>query len=130
MIYLDASALVTLVSGRRYSTALRGYLASQPPMPMGTSTIGIVETVRTLDSVGDFPSVLQDLLANYAEIVVNEEVRDMAAQLPAGVRTLDALHIASAQLLGEGLHCLVSYDKRMVEVAHQIGLPVASPGME
>ncbi|QVQ52600.1 type II toxin-antitoxin system VapC family toxin [Spiractinospora alimapuensis] len=130
MIYLDSSALVTLVSQRRHVKALRGYLDAQPSMPMATSTIGFVETVRTLDSVGDFPNVLQELLDNYTEIVLTDEVRDMAAQLPSGVRTLDTLHIASAQLLGETLHCLVSYDKRMVQMAHQIGLPVASPGLD
>lgn len=34
MIYLDSSALITLVSGRRYAAEVRDFLAAQPGMPM------------------------------------------------------------------------------------------------
>jgi hypothetical protein len=51
----------------------------------------------------------------------------LAAQLPPPeVRTLDALHIASAAGLAE-LDALVSYDQRMLQAARGYGLPVASP---
>jgi predicted nucleic acid-binding protein len=97
-------------------------------MPMGTSTIGFVETVRTLDRIGDYPHVMRDLVQNFTEILVTEEVRDKAALLPAGVRTLDAVHIASAQVIGSSLNALVSYDKRMLDVAHSVGLTTVAPG--
>jgi predicted nucleic acid-binding protein len=129
VIYLDASALVTLVTGRPYARELREFLTQSPEMPMGTSTIGFVETVRTLDRVGSYPTVMQDLLAGFTEILVTDEIRDGAASLPGGVRTLDALHIASAQAIGDALAFLVSYDKRMLDVAHSVGIPVAAPGM-
>jgi uncharacterized protein len=129
VIYLDASALVTLVSGRPYATGLRGYLAGQPEMPMGTSTIGFIETVRALDRVGSYPTAMPDLLASFTEILVTDEIRDAAASLPGGVRTLDALHIASAQAIGDELVVLLSYDKRMLDIAHTVGLPTAAPGM-
>lgn len=129
MIYLDASALVTLVSGRPYASELRAFLAGWPAMPMGTSTIGFIETVRTLDRVGSYPTAMPDLLASFTEILVTDEIRDAAASLPGGVRTLDAVHIASAQAIGDALAALVSYDKRMLDVAHSVGIPVAAPGM-
>jgi uncharacterized protein len=129
VIYLDASALVTLVAGRPYSTELREFLAQSPEMPMGTSTIGFIETVRTLDRVGSYPTALQDLLASFTEILVTDEIRDAAATLPGGVRTLDAIHIASAQIIGDALAVLVTYDKRMLDVAHSVGVPIAAPGM-
>jgi uncharacterized protein len=129
VIYLDASALVTLVSGRPYATGLRDYLAGQPEMPMGTSTIGFIETVRALDRVGSYPTAMPDLLASFTEILVTDEIRDAAASLPGGVRTLDALHIASAQAIGDELVVLLSYDKRMLDIAHTVGLPTAAPGM-
>ncbi len=129
MIYLDASALVTLVTGRPYAGELRGFLAQSPEMPMGTSTIGFIETVRTLDRVGSYPTALQDLLTDFAEILVTDEIRDAAATLPGSIRTLDAIHIASAQVIGDALAFLVSYDKRMLDVAHSVGIPVAAPGM-
>lgn len=129
MIYLDASALVTLVTGRSYAPGLRSFLAQSPEMPMGTSTIGFIETVRTLDRVGTYPTAMQDLLATFTEILVTDEIRDAAASLPGGVRTLDAVHVASALTIGDALACLVSYDKRMLDIAHSIGLPTAAPGM-
>ena len=129
MIYLDASALVTLVSGREYADELAAFLASRRDMPMGTSTVGFVETVRTLDRIGSFPGLMQELLAQFSEILVSDEVRDAAAALPVGARTLDAVHIASAQLLGDALAALVTYDRRMLEVATSVGLPTAAPGL-
>ncbi len=96
---------------------------------MGTSTIGFIETVRTLDRVGNYPTALQDLLADFTEILVTDEIRDAAATLPGSVRTLDAVHIASAQIIGDALAFLVSYDKRMLDIAHSIGIPIAAPGL-
>jgi hypothetical protein len=121
--------LVTLVTGRLYASELREFLAQSPEMPMGTSTIGFIETVRTLDRVGSYPTALQDLLASFTEILLTDEVRDAAATLPGSITTLDAIHIASAQIIGEALAFLVSYDKRMLDVAHSVGIPIAAPGM-
>ncbi|MDJ1137744.1 type II toxin-antitoxin system VapC family toxin [Streptomyces iconiensis] len=128
MIYLDSSAIVTLISGRQYVPELREYLAAQPAVPMATSTLGFVETVRTLDRFGSYPTLMQDLVADFTEILLTDEVRDAAALLPCGVRTLDAVHVASAQLVGEALDALVTYDKRMLEVARSVGLPAEAPG--
>lgn len=128
MIYLDASAIITLIAGRRHSPELREFLAAKRTMPMGTSTLGFVETVRTLDQIGNYPSAMADLVTAFTEILVTEEVRDAAARLPNGVRTLDAVHIASAQILEDALDVLVTYDKRMYDVVHSLGMPVAAPG--
>jgi hypothetical protein len=128
LIYLDASAIITLIAGRRHARELRDFLAAKQTMPMGTSTLGFVETVRTLDQIGNYPSAMADLVAGFTEILVTEEVRDAAARLPNGVRTLDAIHIASAQILEDALDVLVTYDKRMYDVAQFIGIPVAAPG--
>jgi predicted nucleic acid-binding protein len=130
LIYLDASALITLLAGRQYAPELRRFLAGRPGTPMGTSTIGFVETVRALDRIGDYPHVMRDLVQNFTEILVTEEVRDGAALLPAGVRTLDAVHIASAQVVGSSLNTLISYDNRTLDVARSVGLPTAAPGLD
>jgi predicted nucleic acid-binding protein len=129
LIYLDASALITLISGRSYAGELRDYLAEKPRIPMATSTIGFIETARTLDRIGDYPTVMTDLIRDFTEILLTDEIRDGAAFLPEGVRTLDAIHVASAQIIGSALTALVTYDKRMLEVAHAVGLPTAAPGL-
>jgi uncharacterized protein len=86
--------------------------------------------VRTLDRIGDFPTARQDLVRDFTEVLLTDEIRDAAAFLTGGVGTLDAIHIASAQAVGEVLDVLVSYDKRMLDVAASVELPTAAPGLK
>jgi hypothetical protein len=58
---------------------------------------------------------MHDLVSAFTEILVTEEVRDAAAHLPAEVRTLDTV---------------VSYDRRMLDLARAVGLPTAAPGLD
>lgn len=130
MIYMDSSALVTLTVGRDNVKALREYLSGHPQTPMATSTVGFVETIRVASLHGQFPSLIADLQTAVTEILVTDDVRDMAMNLPGRIRALDALHVASALSISEYLTALVTYDRRMLETAHGQGLTVASPGME
>lgn len=127
MIYLDSSALVTFIVRRPHVKALEEYLASRRTRTC-TSTIGFVETVRTCDQVGAFPNLMAALLRDHAEIRLTDAVRDAAANVPGLVRSLDAIHIASAEQLGSELTALVTYDVRMADAARAAGLPVAMPG--
>jgi predicted nucleic acid-binding protein len=46
------------------------------------------------------------------------------------MRSLDAIHLATAELLiasGKTITAFVTYDKRLAAAAAQAGLPVASP---
>jgi predicted nucleic acid-binding protein len=47
---------------------------------------------------------------------------------PGTIRTLDAIHLASAAALRTDLEALVTYDRRLAEAARAFGMPVASPG--
>jgi predicted nucleic acid-binding protein len=129
LIYLDPSALVTLPSGRRYAEELRAFLSKTAGTPMATSTVDSSRPVRTLDRVGSYPTPMADLVRDVSEIPVTEEIRDAAALLPGGCRTLEAIHVASAQELGESLTVLISYDRRMLEVSEAVGLTTAAPGL-
>jgi hypothetical protein len=55
--------------------------------------------------------------------------RSRAAFLLAGVGALDAVDAASVQVIGSALNALVGHDKRMLDVAHSVGLPTAAPGL-
>ena len=129
MIYLDASALVTFIVRRSHIEPLKAFLTSRPTRTC-TSTIGFVETVRTCDQVGTFPNLMASLLRDHAEIRLTDAIRDVAAGVPGTVRSLDAIHIVSAEQLGPDLTALVTYDVRMAEAARMNGLPVAMPGAE
>jgi predicted nucleic acid-binding protein len=47
---------------------------------------------------------------------------------PPGLRSLDAIHVASARLVAHDLAALVTYDRRMLAAAEDLGLPVAALG--
>jgi predicted nucleic acid-binding protein len=130
LIYLDSSALVTIVVERHHAKALRRFLDAHATEQLATSTVGMIETVRTCDRLGSYPNLMPRLLREHTEITVTKVVRDAAANVPGPVRSLDAIHIASAEMLGSELIALVTYDKRMAETARDNGLPVAMPGME
>lgn len=128
MIYLDSSAMVTFVVGRKHAAELDKFLAAQTTRT-GTSTLGFVETVRTCDRIGSFPNLMGRLLRDHTEIPLTALVRDAAAKVPGSVRSLDAIHVATAELLGTELIALVTYDHRMADAARAVGLPVAMPGL-
>ena len=44
-----------------------------------------------------------------------------------GLHSLDAIHLATARVLGEDLDALVSYDDRLLKAATDAGLATTSP---
>src|SRR5690349_18702290 len=108
MIYLDSSALVTIVVERRHADSLRRFLDEHATESTSTSTVGLVETVRTCDQVGSYPNLMARLTREHREITVTTLVRDRAANMPGSLRALGALHVASAEQFGEELTALVT----------------------
>jgi len=69
------------------------------------------------------------LLARLRLVPLTPELLDAAGRLaPAGLRSLDAIHVQSALLLGDELDALITYDDRMAEAAGAAGLTVRAPG--
>ncbi|MGW2524417.1 type II toxin-antitoxin system VapC family toxin [Streptomyces sp. NPDC001617] len=126
---MDTSALVTWMTRRNHWVELDIFLRQRVTQPLATSTLGFVETVRTLDLMGHFPKAMEDLDARVTEILLTRDVRDGAALLVGRLRTLDAVHVASALSLGDDLTAVVTYDRRMLERARAEGLPAHAPGM-
>jgi predicted nucleic acid-binding protein len=129
VIYLDTSALITLITERPGVVDLEAYLQGQGGADLATSTVGLIETVRSCDSMASFPNLMAHLLRDYTELVVTADIRDRAADQPGGLKTLDAIHVATAETLGEELTSFVTYDRQMARLAESRGLPVLSPGM-
>ena len=60
------------------------------------------------------------VVAQVSVIETGESIRARAAMLePATVRSLDALHLATAIEVGDALDALITYDARMAEAAHR-----------
>ena len=73
----------------------------------------------------------EKVLANASLVIVDWPVASAAVWVePAGVRSLDAIHLATARRLEVGLEAMVTYDRRMAEAAQLAGLHVVSPGGE
>ena len=89
-----------------------------------------MEVVRTVLSGG--PAAVAHArrqLARLYLMVMDRDLLDRAATLGPGslLRGLDAIHLATAQLLGSELRALATYDNRIAQAATGLGLSVASP---
>lgn len=127
-LYLDASALVKLVITERESAALRIFLAGDPVLI--SSRIGAVELRRVAARQDEQPAEPQvdAILANMLIIEVDEGVAESAGAVhPTSLRTLDAIHLASALTLAPELDALITYDARLADAARAAGLNVVSP---
>ena len=125
--YLDSSAIVKLAVREPESLALRRYLRRRQPLV--SSALARTEVLRALLPAGDEAvargrSVLQRL-----DLVrVNDRVLNAAGLLrPSELGSLDAIHLATAQQLGDELSALVTYDDRMVTAGEQLGYRIVQP---
>ena len=128
-IYLDTSALAKLVVSEPESAHLRQWLRERRSVPLITNSIGVVELRRLAARISqEALSTVVRLVARISVVGVTPDALALAAEIPRPeVRTLDALHIASAALLSD-LQSVVTYDARMGTAAIAYGLQVATPG--
>jgi hypothetical protein len=127
-VYLDASALVKLVAPEAETEALVAYLGERPSQ--ATSVVGLVEVRRAAARrPGISAGRVEDVISRIATIALDPGVAGVAGALgPPALRTLDAVHLASAAVLADDLEALVTYDRRLTEAAEALGLPTAAPG--
>jgi predicted nucleic acid-binding protein len=95
-----------------------------------TSALSRVEVVRAVVAGG--PTAVANArrqLARLHQVNLDSALLDSAATIYPGsvLRTLDAIHLASAQVLAADLRAVVTYDERMGAAAAAIGLVVAAP---
>lgn len=125
--YLDSSAIVKLAVAEPESSALRRYLRRRKPYV--SSALARAEVGRALLPSGPAAARRGDaVLARIDLVRVSERVlRAAGGLLPEEIRTLDAIHLATAHQLGEDLGQIVTYDLRMKTAAEALGLNVAAP---
>ncbi len=129
-LYLDTSALVKLIQRESESLALRRYLRAHRDDLKVTSALARVELVRTVASGG--PSAIahgRRVLGGLHQVDLTRQLLDDAATLAPGtfLRSLDAIHLATALAIGGDLHAVLTYDARMTAAAAAIGIPTAAP---
>jgi uncharacterized protein len=129
VIYLDTSAFVKLIRGERETPALQAFLGDRPAGPLVSSSLLVVETRRAvLREAPDQLARADLLLTRVDQVDVTRSVIEAASRLldPA-LRSLDAIHLATALQLAEDLEALVTYDGRLAAAAARQKLPVVTP---
>jgi uncharacterized protein len=125
--YVDSSALVKLAVAEAESQALRRHLRRRRPLV--SSALARTEVLRALLPAGMAALAAgRAVLADIELVRVNDRLLTAAGVLePAELRTLDAIHVATAQHFGADLGLLVSYDERMLAAATRLGMRTATP---
>jgi predicted nucleic acid-binding protein len=125
--YLDSSAIVMLAIEEPDSAALRRHLRRRRPLV--SSALAHTEVARALLFEGDAGIARgRSVLSRLDLIRVNDRVLNAAGTLlPPDLRSLDAIHLTTAQQLGAELSQMVTYDGRMIDAARDLGIRTASP---
>jgi predicted nucleic acid-binding protein len=130
VIYLDSSALLKLLHEETESETLADWLAAQAETPIVSSELAKVEVIRACRRIN--PATLPEataLLAGLDVIPLSGAVIDGAANVEGTtLRSLDAIHLASALSIEAELSAFVAYDHRLAEAASTVGLELHAPG--
>jgi len=134
VIYLDSAAVVKLVRQEACSADLVSWLNTHDDVPLVSSALIEVQVPRALRRSA--PQALIGVPAARGRVFrleIDNTIRAPAAEFAAPtLRSLDAIHLATAQVLtnesGTALIAFVTYDRRLLESAKAAGLPTASPG--
>jgi predicted nucleic acid-binding protein len=129
-LYLDSSALVKLVQREAESSALRRYLRRHRDDRRVTSALARVEVVRAVAGGGlNAIAHARRQLARVDQVALDRELLDTAATLAPDqrLRSLDAIHLASAHALTSDLRALVTYDERMAVSGLALGMAIEAP---
>ncbi|SEB36365.1 Predicted nucleic acid-binding protein, contains PIN domain [Paramicrobacterium humi] len=126
--YLDTSALVKLIVSERESAALRSWLTQDEREPV-TSDLARTELMRAVRRIApDLAVRARQVIDAMHVLSLTTETYDSAARLdPPILRTLDALHLASALEIGSDLDAMIVYDERLSQAAHGYGIPTLAP---
>jgi predicted nucleic acid-binding protein len=134
VIYLDSAAVVKLVRAEPLTVDLVDWLNTRRSLPLASSALVEVEVSRALrraapEALSRVPATLSRLYRLEVDVMVRAVA---AAYDEPRLRSLDAIHLATAALLADRtdvvLDSFVTYDKRLLAAASAAGLPTRSPG--
>ncbi len=129
MIYIDTSALVKLVVREAETVSLQAWIRSRAGETFFSSQLARVELVRAVKRAApDHLDRARGVLAAVALLRIDDQILEAAENLPPDVlRSLDAIHLATAITHLSHVSAFVTYDGRLEEAARSLGVPVESP---
>ncbi len=126
MLYLDTSATAKLLVTEPESTALVDFLRAAGT-PLVTSRVGIVELRRVGRRVEAGADRADALAASFVVVELDATIERQAIELDPGLRSLDAIHLATAVVAADSIDGFVCYDLRLRAAAEALGLAVLAP---
>lgn len=130
-IYLDASALVKLVITEAETESLREYLNGfSEGRLLLSSRVADIEVRRVAGRQDEQPAdaIVAQVLTGTSLVELDASIARAAGEIgPPSLRSLDALHLASALSVRDALDALVTYDARLADAARAAGLTVVAP---
>lgn len=128
-VYVNTSALVKLVVSEAETDALLAWLEQSAGDPV-SSDLARTELLRaTRRAAPDRLLRAREVLESLTLLGVTAQMFEVAARLdPLDLRTLDAVHLATALDLGDDLETVITYDQRLIAAAAANGIPTAAPG--
>jgi hypothetical protein len=132
LFYADTSAVIKLLVEETHSAAFAAFYDAHADAEWVSSALLRIEVTRTVARA--MPALLQDardLLSAFSSIAIDDDVVEGAMNEPdRSIRSLDAIHLATARVLTPELDALVTYDDRLLRAATDAGLVTISPGAE
>lgn len=129
LYYVDTSAALKLLVEETNSRAFAAFYDARPAASWVSSALLRVEVMRAVTRV--LPRALPDareLLLAFDYVAIDDEIVDAAGNEPErSLRSLDAIHLATARVLGSDLTGLVTYDDRLATAADAAGIPLVAP---
>jgi predicted nucleic acid-binding protein len=129
LYYADTSAVIKLLAEETHSPALAAFYDEHADAEWVSSSLLKIELMRAVTRV--MPVLLpdaRDLLHAFSYVAMDDEVVDGTMNEPdRALRSLDAIHLATARIFGDELDGLVSYDDRLLRAAEDAGLATVSP---
>ena len=131
MIYADSSALMKLLIMEAETAALGAWLQARPDTPILSSQLTVVEVIRSCRRANAAALPAARMLLSTVNLVpISREVVDVAAELSGTLlRSLNAIHLATAVTIGAGLSRCLSSDRCRTESAAAAGIATAQPGV-
>ena len=120
---------VKLVTAEQESPALINWLNDHPDEHLATSAIGHIELIRAATRAGAAATAAARTVASTIDtLVLTDTIVAIAATIPpAELRTLDAIHVATAHAHRHSLTTFCVYDRRLLEAAESQDLLTVSP---
>lgn len=125
---MDASAFVKLIVDEPESRAMHDFLAGEHGRFISSALLR-TEAMRAAARHGPKAlGVARAALGRVDLVSIDDRILDSAGILhPDRLRSLDAIHVATAAAIGDDLSVIVTYDERMIDAASLMGLRTATP---